>query len=184
MLEIMIAVALSAGDPATAPPAHLCPCGRAAYRLASYLDACDATWGDYKPAEATWERDIKWLREQWWQVACAPDADDLRLFPDWEYTDWAMEENDRVRSDALYYAGTLVAGWRAHQRAYRECECVREAWDALKRVHATLNRRERRLGLAGLRELIGAPAYYRGQMPPPVPLWWNPPRWQNEASLR
>lgn len=178
----MIAVALAAGDPAVPPPPHLAPCCRAAYRLAFYFDAIEPAWaewptghlGAYTPGR--WESDICWLRQEWWKHAACPDADDLGRFVDAEYTDRAVDLNRLTRNLAEYHAASGVVGWQAHRRACEACDELMEAWGWLKCAHKAQCRADLRRHLARLRAQIGAANFYRGQMPPPVPLWWNPPR--------
>ncbi len=91
-------------------------------------------------------------------------------------------------------APATITNFLAFNRAYKKDLCERFALDALhaEELRDTINETERlhaawdamrdarceyyfvttrRQALATLRTLIGPEAFYRGQLPPPVPVW-------------
>ena len=59
----------------------------------------------------------------------------------------------------------LYRAWLAN-----ETECW-PAWNTLRSSHLTDTVAGRRSALRRLREILGDVAYFRGEMPPPVPVW-------------
>jgi hypothetical protein len=105
---------------------------------------------------------VRWIQE-WWHVLEYPRLEELNRLPSKETTRKMLN---------IYYA---YAG-------YTPTDCLtlercRHVWEGLWHAHGGDYLRpwwERRMYLDAVREVLGAPAFYRGEVIPPVPLEWIP----------
>ena len=139
--------------------------------VATLLELCDrsiGSWGSYHP-------DLNWCRSSYHGLTTAP-----RL--------WHSQRLPPL--PVCQRAATLAKAhldWLEHQQGlypYRDWDAALTAarrashWWATACVannHCAGDLRERRLALAGLRDLIGEQAWDKGEWPLPVPVgaWWR-----------
>jgi hypothetical protein len=118
--------------------------------------------------------DLKMLRERWQDLFCAPLVEESRRFPGCSLAKEHIALNRAVREELrerLSWDET-----RAHeiQRALDENDQLHRVWEEVRYANGPHDVHVRRQALARLRDLIGMEAFYRGQLPPHVPLWLFP----------
>jgi hypothetical protein len=118
------------------------------------------------------ENDLNLLRRRNQELAGAPKLADSRRFPDRNTVNELIGFNRAYRR---YLEARqpleLDRSWQ-FRTALRETDWLYQVWDAVRDsrcefYYVTV----RRQALKRLRDLLGAEAYYAGQLPPYVPLW-------------
>lgn len=178
--EALLALALLTGDPEQKPNPELLPLAPAAWRLAEGLDATTLQpWQrgeDGMPNNSFGRADLAdWLCQEFWESVTLPPLSDLRLLPGRKAIDAGYHRacqfchhlEQLLQVDAIHRVELEV-----YLDEARLLQVVYfNASYALTEGRSGL---ERRRDLAEVRRLIGDANYYRGQLPPPIPLWRLP----------
>lgn len=144
--------------------------------LALHLEVLDGRELGYVLAEADdFANDLKLLQGRYHDLRTAPPLAECRRFPDRELVGDMLAFN-RLYRDGLtnrltldrVHADELKAALAETDQLYRIWDMVR---DARCEYYFITYRRQ---ALQQLRELVGARAFYTGQLPPHVPLWRIP----------
>jgi hypothetical protein len=160
--------------PETAPLPKITP----ALRSAMLKLAID--WEIMDPREARltlvrrqeYRADLSQLRRRYHDLADAPRIQDSLRFPEREYINKLKEFNEAYRRH-LELQRTVESSYAwQFQEALRETDQLYDVWDTLSDARCEYYYvAYRRQALKKLREMLGPDAYYRGQLPPPVPVW-------------
>ena len=116
--------------------------------------------------------DLKLLRRRYHDLADAPRIQDSLRFPEREYINKLKEFNEAYRRH-LELQRTVESSfaWQC-QEALHETDQLYDIWDTLSDARCEYYYvAYRRQALKKLRDMLGPDAYYRGQLPPPVPVW-------------
>lgn len=121
--------------------------------------------------------DLGMLRNRFDELRNAPRLDEVERFPARTHANEVLAANRAYRNELtarlnidLFHAGEL-------REAVVEVDQLYQVWDTVRDArcdyyYVTV----RRQALRTLRDLIGEAAYYRGEMPPPLPVWHLPRR--------
>jgi hypothetical protein len=152
----------------------LAPAVQAVALQAELLDQREVRYLLARPED--FASDLKLLQTRRRDLAMAPPVDDCQRFPDRCLVNDLMTANRAYRQELTQRlaldrinADVLRAGVAENDHLYRIWDSVRDA--RCDYYYVTV----RRQALLQLRELIGAEAYYRGELPPHLP-WWRMPQ--------
>lgn len=117
--------------------------------------------------------DLNMLRRRWADLTNAPALIDNLRFPDRETVNEMLSFNRAYRQYIDARQAVELAHWWEHQQTLQETEDLYQIWDTVRDArceyyYVTV----RRQALKRLRDLLGEEAYYSGQLPPYVPVWW------------
>jgi hypothetical protein len=120
--------------------------------------------------------DLKLLQTRRRELATAPPVDDGARFPDRALINDLMTANRAYRQELTQRLAIDRINADALRAAVAETDHLYRIWDSVRDArcdyyYVTV----RRQALQQLRELVGAEAYFRGELPPHVP-WWRMPR--------
>jgi hypothetical protein len=158
------------------PPAGydlLCPTFQ---KLAIRLEVLDPRETHYILARSEdFETDVKLLRCRFHELADAPRLDEGLRFPDRKMVNDLLTFNRAFRQ----YVTSRQSVDRVHaeelQIALNEADRLYQIWDAVRDARCNYYYvKVRRQALKRLRAMIGVPAFYRGELPPHVPIWRFP----------
>jgi hypothetical protein len=141
--------------------------------LAVQLEILDPREVRYILARAEdFQSDLNLLRRRYRELADAPPVSDSFRFPDREAINEMLSFNRAYRQYIDIRQAVELSHWWEHQATLQETEQLYQVWDTVRDsrceyYYVTV----RRQALKRLRELLGAQAYYSGQLPPYVPLW-------------
>jgi hypothetical protein len=116
--------------------------------------------------------DLKLLRRRYDELFDAPPLDDGMRFPDRACINDLLAFNRAYRQHLDSRQALDVAfEWELHE-AVQESDQLYQVWDTVRDArcdyyYVTV----RRQALKKLREMLGCAAYYRGELPPHVPIW-------------
>jgi hypothetical protein len=152
--------------------AHLAPALRS---VAFRLELLDPREHHVLAAPDELGEDLKALQERFQELQAAPPLSECQRFPDRDLVGDLLAFNRQYREEL----SQRLAVDRVHAQ---ELRAALEETDHLRRVWETVLEARcecyyvvvRRRALQRLRELVGAHAYYSGQLPPHVPLWRLP----------
>lgn len=103
-----------------------------------------------------------------------PPLTDLNFFPCYDFVVEQRESNCKYRK----FVEEKLTIWEKHnanywRKVFYETKYCYRCWDALYDAQGGFCEEEdyRRQALRRLRQLIGEEAYYKGLIPPPVPIW-------------
>ena len=119
--------------------------------------------------------DLMQLQRRFQELVDAPAVSDADRFPDREIIAELLSANRAYRDELSQrlLIDPLHAG--LIQQAIAETDHLHQLWTALKDARCGIYYvAVRRNALKQFRDLIGAPAYYRGDLPPHVPHWRIP----------
>jgi hypothetical protein len=144
--------------------------------LALHLELLDAREVGYVLAERDdFANDLKLLQGRFHDLRAAPPLAECKRFPDRELVGDLLAFN-RLYRDGLTHRLTLD---RVHEdelkAALSETDYLYRIWDMVRDANCEYYYvTYRRQALLQLRDLVGAHAFYTGQLPPHVPLWRIP----------
>jgi hypothetical protein len=174
-LDYVLAVALlAAPDPgnATALPEHAC-LARTVKEVALFwevLDPREAPFFFRKPAD--FDADVQLLRKRHRELLDAPPASDALRFPGRE-TACDLLTFNRAYHRTLKQRREAVGGQQdGLDEALHEVEQLYRVWDLVRDARSDCYYvSARRQALRALREALGPEDYYKGVLPPHVPVW-------------
>jgi hypothetical protein len=151
--------------------------------LAPALQAVAVDWEILDPRELKYvltqdkdfATDLKLLRGRCRDLANAPRLEECTRFPERSLVNELMAFNRAYHNDLT--ARLLLDTVHADElrAALAETDQLYRAWDAVRDARCDYYYiTVRRNALQQLREMIGAQAYYSGQLPPYVPVWRFP----------
>jgi hypothetical protein len=116
--------------------------------------------------------DLNLLRRRYRDLWDAPQLDDCNRFPRRETVNELLSFNRAYRQHIGVRQPVELAHWWEFRAALQETDHLFQVWDTVRDArceyyYVTV----RRQALKKLRELLGDDAYFRGELPPPVPLW-------------
>jgi len=176
MLSYILAAALLVGDPDETH--HVDP---ELFHLVNFAAQQIALeWEIIDPREVRWvltrsedfHSDLRMLRNRNRDLWDAPSAADALRFPDRASINELLSFNRGYRQHVdVAMAGFPHRYWE-FKAVLQETDHLYKVWDLVRDArceyyYITVQRR----ALKDLRELIGMEAYYRGNLPPHVPLW-------------
>ncbi len=177
--EYLFAFALLASPPETlelSDPVQLHgPLAPTLQALALHLELLDAREKHILAKPDEFARDLKDLQERFQELAGAPSLADSHRFPNREIAGDLLAFN-RAYRDSLSNRLALDAVHAEELRAaLTETDTLYQIWDAVQNTRCEAYYIVfRRRCLQELRQLVGAQAFYSGQLPPHVPLWRIP----------
>jgi hypothetical protein len=119
--------------------------------------------------------DYQVLRQRYEALLSAPRADEAERFPDRRVVEDFLAFNRAFRKELQAYLDMNPDTSEEVRTAVEELDAMHHLWSAVRdfrcRFYYVTVRRQ---ALAEVRELVGAEAFYRGQLPPHVPLWCFP----------
>ncbi len=116
--------------------------------------------------------DLNLLRRRYEDLVDAPPLSDGLRFPDRDTVNEFLAFNRAYRQHLSNRQPLELAHWWELRAAIQETDQLYQIWDTVRDArcdyyYVTV----RRQALKKLRQLLGPDAYYRGQLPPHVPLW-------------
>jgi hypothetical protein len=116
--------------------------------------------------------DLTLLRRRFHDLADAPALEDCLRFPDRATVNDLLGFNRAYRQHVDVRQPVELAHWWGLRAALQETDQLYQIWDTVRDArceyyYVTV----RRQALKRLRDMIGAEAYYSGNLPPCVPLW-------------
>jgi hypothetical protein len=116
--------------------------------------------------------DLKMLQGRYQDLIDAPPLADAQRFPDRAIVNELLVFNRAYRSYVELRQPTEMAHLNDLRAVQREVDYLYQVWDAVRDArceyyYVTV----RRQALKRLRELLGDEAYYKGDLPPHVPIW-------------
>ncbi len=143
--------------------------------IAMHLELLDARERHVLANPEEFARDLKDLQERYQELGDAPSLAECRRFPNREIAGDLLAFN-RAYRDSLSNRLALDAVHAEELRvALAETDHLYQIWEAVQNVrNETYYVKFRRQALQQLRQLVGAQAFYSGQLPPHVPLWRIP----------
>lgn len=118
------------------------------------------------------EADLNLLRRRCSDLADAPSASDSVRFPDRAVINELLAFNRAYRQHLDVRQPGEPARWWQLRTVLQETDHLYQVWDTMRDArceyyYVTV----RRQALKRLRDMLGANAYYSGQLPPHVPAW-------------
>jgi hypothetical protein len=178
--ECVMALSLLTAPPGSAelthpPPLYdvLCPTFQ---QLAIRLEILDPRESRYVLARAEdFETDLKLLRRRFRNLANAPRLEECHRFPDRAMVNDLLTFNRAYRQFLTGRQPVDLVHAEELREALGETDRLYQIWDAVRDAqcnyyYVTI----RRQALKQLRGLVGEPAFYRGELPPHVPVWRFP----------
>lgn len=116
--------------------------------------------------------DLRMLQRRYQELADAPPLADAERFPDRAVVNELLVFNRAYRSYIEMRQPTELAHGADLRAVQREVDYLYQVWDAVRDArceyyYVTV----RRNALKRLRDLLGVDDYYRGELPPHVPIW-------------
>ncbi len=116
--------------------------------------------------------DLNLLRRRYRDLATAPPVGDCFRFPDRAVVNELLAFNRAYRQHIDVRQPVELLHWWELRVALQETDRLYQVWDTVRDArcdyyYVTV----RRQALKRLREMVGAEAYYDGNLPPCVPLW-------------
>lgn len=134
------------------------------------LSEKESGWHLHLWTKASWRGDLENLRCRYRDVKDAPPSTDARLFPTAEHCQKLIDFN--VEHQSWLDAQVIIFPWKNFDNWIAENRKLKYTWELVK--YSTQDYHDlskRRLALKHLRHTLGDDAYYRGQLPPHVPVW-------------
>lgn len=176
-LDYVLAVALltTPGDPTEAPGAfdHFRSVRSTTQAVAVYWEVLDPREVKYVLSrQDDFASDLKLLRHRWSELGDAPPLNDCMRFPDRSLISDLLAFNRSYRQQLEHRQSLeLVYGWELRE-VVAEVDRLYQIWDMARDARCEYYYVSvRRAALKKLREAVGEPAYYTGQLPPHVPVW-------------
>ena len=129
--------------------------------------------GPHERWRSDFQAEFSYVHTHWRELAEAPPLADSYRFPP------AYVAAEYCRFNTTYQEYLRSRRWLFHHHQDAYSLCLKESkylaliWTA---VYGSVDRSSsfvsQRRYLTRLRELLGLEAYYAGDLPPPVPLWW------------
>lgn len=172
--RILAACALLSAPPdAPCPdfhPSRLAPLRQAALRL-ELLD--EREYAPQDPME--WPGHVEMLRCRWRDLHAAPHLSECRRFPDAMTCANFCAENRAFRQHLCNRRDLDVLHREEIDAVIEECDQLYRAWDLIRDSRCSYYYMTvRRQALLDLRNLLGLRAFYRGELPPALPVWRLP----------
>jgi hypothetical protein len=119
--------------------------------------------------------DLKLLRRRYHNLMDAPPVSECQRFPDRQTINQLLTWNRSYRRFLKVRMACDLVHPEEWRDALEETDRLYQVWDAVrdarcKYYYITV----RREALKQLREMIGMPAFYRGELPPHLPVWRLP----------
>ena len=119
--------------------------------------------------------DLKLLQRRYHELANAPPVNDCLRFPDRSVVSELLAFNRAYRQQMDTRQAVELVHWWEFREAVQEADKLYQVWDNVRDArcdyyYVTV----RRQALKTLREMIGTEAFYRGELPPHVPVWRFP----------
>jgi hypothetical protein len=119
--------------------------------------------------------DLAMLRGRYQELAPAPMAGEGQRFPDRKFINEVLALNRAYRNQLSARLAIDLVYSEELRKAIAETDQIYQIWDTVRDArceyyYVTV----RRQALQLLRNLIGAEAFYTGQMPPHIPVWHLP----------
>lgn len=114
--------------------------------------------------------DLNLLRDRWQDLSNAPFVEEGRRFPACSPAKECLALNRAVREELLQRIAQDASRAEEWRNALEENERLHQIWEEVRYANGCYDITVRRRALMRLRELLGAEAFYRGHLPPPVPL--------------
>ena len=119
--------------------------------------------------------DLKLLQCRYRELQTAPRLQECTRFPERSLVNEMMAFNRAYRSDLVTRLALDTIHEDELRAAVTETDHLYRIWDAIRDARCDYYYiTVRRQALQQLRELIGAQAYYSGNLPPHVPMWRFP----------
>jgi hypothetical protein len=119
--------------------------------------------------------DLKLLQGRYHELINAPRLEECSRFPERALVNELMAFNRAYRNDLTTRLALDTVHEEELRAALTETDQLYRVWDAIRDARCDYYYiTVRRQALLQLRELIGAEAYYSGQLPPHVPVWRFP----------
>jgi hypothetical protein len=178
-LTHLLAAALLALPPEACPPpwAHplLAPALRAQAVGRQLLDPRETRYVLAQPQD--FAADLNLLRGRARELCGAPLVEEAARFPERAAVNDLMKFNRDYRNDLVARLALDALHEEELRAALAETDQLYRIWDAVRDARCDYYFvTVRRQALWQLRGLIGAEAYYRGQLPPHLPVWRLPRR--------
>jgi hypothetical protein len=120
-------------------------------------------------------QDLKTLQRRFQDLADAPAVGEAGRFPDHESITELLAVNRGYREELCQRLLIDRVHSRLIQTAIAETDHLYQVWNTLRDARCGFYYvAVRRHALRQLRDLIGAPAFYRGELPPHLPTWRLP----------
>ncbi len=178
--ECLMAVTLvttpSGPAPAAAPAAPPGSLRTALQQLAVAWEILDPREVRYVLARAEdFPGDLKLLRRRYRNLHGAPALSECQRFPDRSMVNELLTFNRTYRNFLTARQPVDLVHGEELRAALNETDQLYQIWDAVRDARCSYYYvTVRRQALKQLRELIGMEAFYRGQLPPHVPIWRFP----------
>jgi hypothetical protein len=171
---LAVAVLTAPAGPGDAPPlgehAGLARSLREVAVFWEVLDPREAAYFLGKPAD--FDQDVQLLRRRYRELADAPPVSDALRFPGREAACELLTFNRAYHRALRERREALGAGEGELDRAIEEVEQLYQLWDLVRDARSDCYYVSvRRQALLTLRQALGPADYYRGAMPPHVPVW-------------
>jgi hypothetical protein len=119
--------------------------------------------------------ELSYVRRHFRELQDAPPLEDCGRLPPLEVTtaycrlNWSYQEGLKARRWVCRYR------WEELTQALDEAQCLYQVWETVREANcADRSWACRRRALSRLRETLGSPAFYRGELPPCLPVWRFP----------
>lgn len=134
------------------------------------LDPREARYILVRPEE--FQADLNLLRRRFQELAGAPPLSDSWRFPDRSTINEFLAFNRAYRQHVDVRQPLEPAHWWRYQEVLQDTDQLYQVWDTVRDARCEYYYiAVRRQALKKLREMLGDDAYYRGELPPYVPLW-------------
>jgi hypothetical protein len=175
--DYLLAVALLTG-PSDITEATVCPDTFAS--VSPTLQSLAIQWEILDPREVRYVltrpedfvSDLKLLRRRYQELADAPPLTDSYRFPDRASVSELLAFNRSYRQQLDSRQSVELVRWWELREAVQEVDRLYAIWDTVRDArcdyyYVTV----RRQALKRLKDTLGQEAYYRGDLPPHIPLW-------------
>jgi hypothetical protein len=125
--------------------------------------------------EEDFQADLKLLRRRYRNLAHAPRLSECTRFPDRTVVNDLLSFNRAYRQFLTVRQPVDLVKGEELRTALCETDRLYQVWDAVRDARCSYYYvTVRRQALQQLREMIGGDAFFRGQLPPHVPVWRIP----------
>jgi hypothetical protein len=122
--------------------------------------------------EHSFRSDLVTLRTRYRDLRCAPSCHDSIRFPDREQINEMLAFNRKYREHAEAMRVTQLYRADDWREVVTETDQLYHIWDLIRDAgNEQYYVSTRRQALMDIRKKLGPDAYYKGQMPPHVPIW-------------
>lgn len=176
--ELILAAALLTAPLETTIPAEMAG-AIAAVRPALLAAAIDAEILDPREKNFMLAQDLvgdlALLQQRYHDMIDLPRIDECQRFPDRKLVNELLALNRAYRAHLVERLAIDLVHAGDIRDAICETDQLYQVWDAVRDAHCEhyyVTIRRQALGL--LRTLVGAENFYRGRLPPPIPVWHLP----------